>query len=267
MKLTRSSSRIGTYRLVSALVALTIAGISAHAETVLTVNGATIDSNVLEFYIQSRTNRPAAQATAEERDTLTKELTDIYILATQEEAERLAQNPRISAQLELQRRGILAQAVANEFFANSTVTDEEIATEYAEQVKVAPTEQFKARHILVGTQAEALEIINELNNGADFIELAKSKSTGPSGPNGGDLGWFSPNQMVPEFSAAVQKLSDGSYTKEPVQTQYGWHVIMREASRQSEAPPLESSKPQITQAIKNRKFQEHLAKLRAEAKM
>ncbi|MDH4049159.1 MAG: peptidylprolyl isomerase [Gammaproteobacteria bacterium] len=249
-----------------AVFALSVTGHLAHAETVTTVNGAAIESDVLDFYIQSRTNRPAAQATAEEREALTSELTDIFLLSTQESATSLEKEPQIRAQLELQRRGILAQAVAADFYSSVTVSQEEIAAEYANQVKLAPAQQFKARHILVETQGQAVEIITLLNGGADFQELARERSTGPSGPNGGELGWFSPDQMVAAFSDAVAKLEDGGYTKEPVQTQFGWHVILREESRSAEAPTLESAQTEITQYLQNVKFQAYLQSLRDDAK-
>ena len=127
----------------------------------------------------------------------------------------------------------------------------------------APAFQYKARHILLESQGAAVEVIGELDMGADFEETAKSRSTGPSGPNGGDLGWFSPNQMVASFSEAVQALEDGKYTVDPVQTEFGWHVILREESRAAEAPTLDSSREVIVQGIQQSKFQAYLEGLRA----
>ncbi|MGH8221803.1 MAG: peptidylprolyl isomerase, partial [Woeseiaceae bacterium] len=228
MKRIPMTVRPGRHFLASALLLAAQTLVPLQAEPATEVNGAAIDQSVLDLYIQSRTNRPAAEATDQERELLTAELSDIYLLSTQESAARLAREPRISAQIELQRRGILAQAVAAEFYSTSSVTDKEIADEYAAQIEMAPAQQFKARHILVETQGEATEIIGLLNNGAVFEELAKERSTGPSGPSGGDLGWFSPDQMVPSFSQAVAGLEDGAYSTEPVQTQFGWHVVLRE---------------------------------------
>lgn len=250
---------------LSAAVLLAAVG-SANGEVIATVNGAAIDSAVLDFYIQSRTNRPASQSTAQERETLTAELTDIFLLSTQESAAKHEKSPVIQAQLELQRRGLLAQAVANEFYSGLTVSEDEIAKEYADQAAQAPTEQYKARHILVETQGEAAEIITLLDGGADFIELATARSSGPSGPNGGELGWFSPDQMVKPFADAVANLENGQYTKQPVQTQFGWHVILREESRATEAPTLESARENITQYLQNQKFQAYLQQLRDTAK-
>jgi len=238
---------------------------SASAETIFTVNGADVDSAVVDLYFQSRLAQQGGQATPEQREALMGELRDIYILATQKEAEAMAKDQQIAAQLDLQKHSILAQAVASAYFESIDVTEEEILAEYGEQMEQAPPLQFKARHILVPSQGEAVAIIGELDDGADFQELAKEKSTGPSGPNGGDLGWFSPNQMVAPFSNAVQTMEDGAYSAEPVQTQFGWHVILREESRETTPPTFDSVREQIKTAVQQKKFQAHLATLRAAA--
>jgi peptidyl-prolyl cis-trans isomerase C len=243
-----------------------IAGTAINAEPVKTVNGTAIDSAVLDVYMQNRINKTLSQATPEEREALTAELTDIYLLSTQDSAADLEDDPKVAAQIELQTRGVLAQAVATKFFAENTISEEEVVAEYSEQVKMAPPLQYKARHILVPTQGVAADLIKQLDDGANFEELAKDKSTGPSAPNGGDLGWFAPNQMVAEFSDSVAALDDGAYTKEPVQTEFGWHVILREDSRESEPPPLDSVRDAITQSVQQKKFQAHLENLRAGAK-
>ena len=169
----------------------------------------------------------------------------------------------MKARIELQTRALLAQAVASDFIANNPATDEEMQALYEEQVGLSPPQEFKARHILVETQGEAADIIAQLDDGADFAELAKEKSTGPSGPSGGDLGWFPPDRMVAEFSQAVQALTDGAYSKSPVQTQFGWHVILREDSRESTPPPFESVRDALKQSVEGQKLQDYLQSLRS----
>lgn len=251
--------------IAAAGVAALAASAASTAETIKTVNGAEIDSAVLDVYMQNRVNKPLEQVTPEERQALTDELTDIYLLSTQESAEELAEDPKVAAQLELQKRGVLAQAAAEQFLAQHQPTEAEIQQEYEEQVKLAPTQQYKARHILVETQAAAQDVIKQLDEGADFEDLAKESSTGPSSESGGDLGWFSPNQMVKPFSDAVAQLEDGNYTKEPVQTEFGWHVILREESRSTEPPTLASVRDALTQSVQQKKFQAHIEELREEA--
>jgi len=235
---------------------------SVTAETVKLVAGEAMDSSVLDFYMQSRTQRSAEQVTAEEREILLAELDDIYLLSSEQVGGEVAVRLEIKAQLELQRRGLIAQVVAGEFFSNVQVSEEEILAEYETQAAIAPPLQFKARHILLESQGEANTVIAELDIGGNFEDLAKTRSKGPSGPDGGDLGWFSPSQMVKPFSDAVQALEDGKYTTTPVQTDFGWHVILREGSRAVEAPTLDSVREAIVSNLQQKKFTQYLAELR-----
>lgn len=263
MNISKRSGRSGT--IVALAVSALLAGpTTVFAETALTVNGIDVDSTVVNMYLESRIQKPAEQATAEEREVVIQELTDIYILTTQPSAKALEADPRVKAQIELQGRAVLAQAVATEFFNSNPATDEEILAEYQIQITSAPTLQFKARHILVETQAAASDLIVQLNDGADFAELATEHSTGPTGANGGDLGWFSPDQMVAAFSDAVAALEDGAYTAEPVQTQFGWHVILREESRDNQPPTLESVRDVLKQRVEQTKFQSYIENLRSD---
>ena len=265
MTFTSRSGPAAKYLLAASLATLVISISPAQAETVATINGTAIDSAVVDMYIQSRTNRPAAQASPQERETLFAELKDIYILSTQDGAEEFLNESDVRAQLELQRVSIVAQKVAGQFYEEATASEEEIQAEYEKQVALAPGEQYKARHILVESQGAAVALIEQLLDGADFEELAKEHSTGPSGPSGGDLGWFSPDQMVAPFSQAVARLEDGRFTTDPVQTQFGWHVILREDSRPAEPPTLESARENLTRKIQSDKFQAYLAEIRTES--
>lgn len=265
MAISHSSSKSGTILALAAFGAFSVTlPYVANAEAVASVNGVDIDDSLVDFYLESRTQKPAVEATPAERDTVIQELTDIYLLTTQPIADKLAESERVKAQIELQGRGILAQAVAQDFFSKNQASEEEILADYEAQMKAAPPQQFKARHILVETQSAASDLIAQLQEGADFQELAKAHSTGPSGPSGGDLGWFSPEQMVKPFSDAVATMGDGDLTTEPVQTQFGWHVILREESRENVPPTLESVRDTIKQRVEQTKFQGYLEKLRAD---
>lgn len=243
-------------------VALLAASIAAHAETEVTVNGVDVDRAVVDAYIETRTQQPASQATPEQRAQWIEELTDLYLLTTQARVDELVADPKVKAQLELQKRGFLAQVAAGDFLERNAATEEEILAEYAAQIESSPDEQYKARHILVETQSAAVDLIGELNEGADFEALAKEHSTGPSGPNGGDLGWFASNQMVKPFADAVAALENGKYTSSPVQTQFGWHVILREDSRDAEPPTLDAVRDVLKQRVEQRKLQLYLEQLR-----
>lgn len=260
------SRRTGTRLAATALLTgLVLVGGHAGAQAVSTINGTAIDSSVLDYYIESRTQRPAAQVTAEERATLLAELEDVYLLATQPGAVEMRDSTEIQAQLELSQISLLAQTYATEYITNMEISEEDILAEYEQQAGLAAPVQYKARHILVESQGEAQAIIVELDGGADFATLAQEKSTGPSGPNGGDLGWFSPEQMVAPFSQAVAAMEDGAYSSRPVQTDFGWHVILREESRASEPPPLDSVRDRVRQAIQQKRFQAYLEQIRFSA--
>ncbi len=241
------------------------AGGLAEAETVATVNGTSIDSTVLEVYIQSRVQNPGTVVNDEQRASMLDQLKDVYILSTQDAVTELEKDPIISARLQLQKTGVLAQAYIDHFIANLTISEQEITTTYAEQIKLAPTKQYKARHILVATQGEAVEIVEALIAGANFSELAKERSSDTSASSGGELDWFVSNQMVQPFSEAVMRLQDGRYTTDPVQSEFGWHVILREGSRDAEPPPLDSVREQIFAALQTQKLQDHIADLRTKA--
>ena len=250
-----SVTRMATFAGTIALIAS--GTVWAQADT-----GVSIDPNVFNMYLESRIQKPVEQASPEEVATVRDELADIYLLSSEPRAEELKQSPRLQAQLELQTRAMLAQAVAGDFLTQNPASEEEMRTLYDEQIKLAPPQEFKARHILVETQGEALELITELDGGADFAELASTKSTGPSASSGGDLGWFPPDRMVPEFSAAVQTLGDGEFTKIPVQTQFGWHVILREESRESPPPPYDSVTEVLKQQVEQQKLRDYMSGLR-----
>ncbi|MCF4099493.1 peptidylprolyl isomerase [Maritalea mediterranea] len=156
------------------------------------------------------------------------------------------------------RRAYLEEDVA------ASISEEEIKAEYdAIFEDFQGNEQLRARHILVETEDAAQAIVDELNGGADFAELAKEKSTGPSGAQGGDLGYFSQGDMVPEFFNAANALETGNISG-PVQSQFGWHVIKLEDRKAAEPPAFEQVRPQVRQRVLAKKIEEIVAKQKAE---
>lgn len=181
-------------------------------------------------------------------------LLDIKVLALAAEEAGLAEEPNFKAQMSFNR----ARTLHNNFFqsnALNAIKAEELKARYDTEVKNFPAQpEIRARHILVKTEAEAKAVVVELDGGADFVELAKTKSTGPSGPQGGDLGYFGKGQMVPEFEAAAFALENGTYTKVPVKSQFGFHIIFKEDARDSEAPKFEQVEGQLRQALAREKY-------------
>ena len=171
---------------------------------------------------------------------------------------------RTQAILENERRALIAgemlQGVVEE-----AVTDEALQEAYdAQFANAEPTEEWNASHILVVSKEAAEGLIAELEGGADFAALAKEHSTGPSGPNGGELGWFSAGMMVPAFEAAVMALEVGAVS-EPVATQFGWHVVKLNDKRLQGPPPLEEVRDQLAEIIQGTAMEEAIAALMAAA--
>lgn len=196
-----------------------------------------------------------AQVPAEQRRAMIlNALLDIKVLALAAEKAGLAEEPNFQAQMNFNR----ARALHNNYFqsnALNAITEDEMKQRYEIEVKNFPSKkEIRARHILVKTEEEAKAVVVELDGGADFAELAKTKSTGPSGPQGGDLGYFGRGQMVPEFEAAAFDLENGSYTKVPVKSQFGFHVIFKEDARDSKPPTFEQVEGQVRQALAREKY-------------
>lgn len=157
-------------------------------------------------------------------------------------------------------RAILAnQAIVA--ITEGAATDEALQAAYeAAFADVEPATEFNASHILVETEEEALALIAELEDGADFAALAAERSTGPSGPNGGALGWFASGDMVQPFEAAVAEMEAGAIS-DPVQTQFGWHVIKLNETRLAEAPPLEAVRAELTEQVQRDAVDAKIAEL------
>ncbi len=156
--------------------------------------------------------------------------------------------------LENERRSLFAREALTEIAETVSVSDDEIEEAYeANFANFSPSTEFNASHILVESEEAAQEVLSELENGADFAELAKERSTGPTGPNGGNLGWFGLGQMVPEFENAVVALDRGQVGG-PVQTQFGWHVIVLMDVRESSPPALEDVRQQLREQVWQQKL-------------
>ncbi|MDD5274333.1 MAG: peptidylprolyl isomerase, partial [Methylovulum sp.] len=209
-----------------------------------------------------------AQGQTIPKEKLLEELIQRELLVQDAEQKQLDKSTEVAGRLEEARKSILTQAEIQNFMKANPVTDAEIKAEYDSKVGGTNTTEYKARHILVKTEAEAKKLIAELDKGADFAKLANKNSLdGKEAQNGGDLGWFVASQMVEPFSKAVVALEKGKYTKTPVQTQFGWHVILREDSRAQTPPPLEAVKEQLTPMLQRKKVQDMLETLRKQAKV
>lgn len=233
------------------------------ADVVATVNGAPITEQELDTYT---VNREAAQpGAALRRQTALNDLIKLEVVKQQAEKEGVDKRPDVRAELNWQRTNVLVNTLMRERMNDMSFSDKELKAEYKKQVAQLAKREYKARHILTKTHAQAEDIIKRLNNGTDFVKLSKRESTAPSAPQGGELGWFSPDTMVPPFAQAVEKLKKGEYTKQPVKTKFGWHVILLEDSRQVQPPAYAQVKDRLRNILISRALESYIDKLRAAA--
>jgi len=236
-------------------------------DAVASVNGTYISKASLaslESELAQRQQGQHGQPQSFPKEKLIEELVQRELLLQEAKQKKLDQTVEYTTQLETIKTSLLTQAAVQNFLKSSPITDADLEVEYNKNVGAAGTE-YKARHILVKSEEDAKAIIAELSAGADFTELAKTKSTGPSGPQGGDLGWFAAGQMVAPFSEAVIALEDNKFTLAPVKTQFGYHVILREGSRAQTPPPFESVKERIRPMLQRQKLQGFMEGLRQQA--
>ena len=194
-------------------------------------------------------------------------LIDIKSLAQEAEKAKLDKDKVVARRIDFLRE----RALHNAYFeknAVSAITDADLKGRYDKEIAATPpVEEIHAKHILVKTKDEALAAIKELDAGKSFDEVAKEKSSGPSGPDGGDLGFFGPGQMVPPFEKAAFALQPGTYTKEPVETQFGWHVIEVLEKRRQEPPAFDQVKDQVRQVVMRERYIALVGKARGELKV
>jgi peptidyl-prolyl cis-trans isomerase C len=198
---------------------------------------------------------------------LLNNLIDTRLAAAAARKEGIDKKPDVVKRLKRNQDQILHQAYMSGRISDA-LTDERLRNSYETYLKTNPVgEEIRARHILVQTREQALEVIGRLNKGEDFIELAKSVSTGPSGKRGGDLGYFTRERMVPAFSKAAFGTRPGSFTEEPVKTQFGWHVIKVEDKRSQKPKLFEEVKAQLRERISKDLSASILQQLRKAAKV
>jgi peptidyl-prolyl cis-trans isomerase C len=199
------------------------------------------------------------------REQLLERLIEQKIVAAAARREGLLNRPDIRKRIEMVTESVLHE-IYIEARIQGAVTEARVRDAYQKSIALEPKrEEVHARHILVKTREAAVAIIVEVKGGADFAEVAKKKSTGPSARNGGDLGFFTSDQMVPPFSEAAFALKPGEVTAEPVQTQFGWHVIKVEGKRVAGASSFEESADKIRTEMRNKAYEEAVSALRAKA--
>jgi peptidyl-prolyl cis-trans isomerase C len=245
---------------------ITTAPVVDKADAVAVVNGQYISKAALADLEKEVSVRSHGQTFPKEK--LIEELIQRQLLLQDALQKQLDKSPEVSAQLENIKSTLLTQADLQSFLKANPVTDAELKAEYDSKVGGSNATEYKASHILVKTEDEAKKLIAELDKGAKFADLANKHSLdAKDSQNGGELGWFSAGQMVEPFSAAVAKLEKGKYSKEPVKTQFGYHIILREDSRAQTPPPFDAVKEQLKPFLERKKVQTMVEAMRKQAKV
>jgi len=257
----------------AAVLALSVAlalPLAAHAQNIAIVNGKPVPKARAEALLAQAT-KPGAQGAQPRTPELERQVRDEVVLREMfvQEAEKrgLAANPDYKAQMELARQSILIRQLFTDYQAKNPVTDAEVQAEYDKFKAQSGGTEYRARHILVEKEDEAPALIAQIKGGAKFEDLAKAKSkdTG-SGENGGDLDFANPGSYVPEFSQALTKLKKGEMTETPVKTQFGYHIIKLEDTREAQMPAIADVKPQIVQQLSQMKVAKFRDEIKAKAK-
>ncbi|MBB1093765.1 peptidylprolyl isomerase [Rhodopseudomonas palustris] len=234
---------------------------------IATVNDVQYPLDVFRVFYNERLQQSGGQNSPELQEQAFNEFLNLIVASQEGTALKLEKKREVQAALELQKMVILSTAALQTMAADVKPTDEELKTAYDQFVKQAKRTEYKARHILVDTEEKAKKLIKQLEKGKNFEELANEKSLGPTAEKGGDLGWFDLRQMVKPFADAVTQLKPGAYTIKPVQTQFGWHVILLEDTRMAEPPKFEDAKAQIEASVRRQKVVEKLGELRKAAQV
>lgn len=255
---------------LSSLVTAAVLGgaaLGASAQNLAVVNGKPVPKERVEILKQQieRSGRPVSP---EIEGQIKEEVIAREVFMQEASRLGLEASPEYKSQMELARQTVLIRELFEDFKRKNPVTDAEIKAEYDKFVAANQGQEYRASHILVPTENEAKAIIAALKKGGNFAEIAKKQSKDPgSGARGGDLDWANANSYVPEFTQAMIKLQKGSYTQTPVKSQFGYHVIRLDDTRQAELPKLEDVKPQVAQQLEQQKLIQFQESLRAKAKV
>ncbi len=235
--------------------------------TVATIDGEPLYASIFDAYSNARLQKPAADLSDTEREGLLEEMLQYQLMAAAAAEAGLTEEQGVAVDMELQRLQMLSRVFISRHLEENPASEGELQAAYEQNVERLSGPQYKARHILVDQESEATQIIEELQGEADFAQLAMDRSTGPSGPSGGDLGWFSADTMVTPFADAVRSMEVGTFSEQPVQTRFGWHVILLEDSEDQQPPGLDAVRADITTFVEQQKIEQLLDSLREAAEI
>ncbi len=256
--------------LLTAGLTLAVASASAQSpegdDIVAEINGEAVTQLELDQLIGQQTGGntelPAAQ-----RQQFLEEIINLVLLAQAGESEGMELGPDLQAQINNNRRRALAQAFVRNMAQADQISDDVLRERYDAEYGSGEAMEYRARHILVGEREQAEGLIRRIDEGEAFADLARQHSQDGSAPEGGDLGWFAPGDMVAPFADAVMALEAGQVTADPVETRFGWHVIQLDETRAAEVPAFEDVSGQLGMAIINERIQTRIEDLRSDARI
>ena len=247
--------------------ALSFSSMALHAQNVAIVNGKAVPKTRLNM-LAAQVERSGRSVTPDMEQQLREEVIMREIFMQEAEKQGLEASDDYKIQLEIAKQSILIRELFTQYQKTNPVSDADIKAEYDKFVAGNSGKEYRARHILVEKEEQAKAIIASLKKGVKFEDIAKKQSKDPgSGANGGDLDWANPNSFVKEFSQAMVELKKGQVTDKPVKTQFGFHIIRLDDTRESPVPKFDEVKAQIAQQMQQGKLAEYQQGLREKAKI
>ena len=240
-------------RLLLALIA--VVAMPAFAQNLAVVNGKAIAKSRGDALAQQVISSGQQPDSPKLREMVKNELIAQEVMMQEAIKRGFDKDATVKQQLDAARQSIVIQAMATDYVGKNPVSDADVKAEYDRYKAQAGDKEYRIRHILLATEAEAKAVIVKLKGGAKFEELAKTSKDSGTAASGGDLDWATPSSFPQSFSDGFVKLAKGALTDTPVQTQNGWHVIKLDDTRVAKVPSLEEVKPQITNSLRQKKLQ------------
>jgi peptidyl-prolyl cis-trans isomerase C len=240
---------------------------ATESSVLVAVNGEEITKDAFAVYFNQASRGKAPQALQGQTTALLNDMVNTVLLRQQAEKEGLLKQPGVEVYLQLMRDEYLSKLAINHYLEQHPISEEALKKVYDERYANGPGLEYRPRHILVASEAEAQGVIDQLAKQGDFAKLAAEKSSDASGKEGGELGWLTPEQVVPAFAEALVALKPGEYTKKPVQSPFGWHVIELQESRPAPQPPFDKLRGKLLNEQRSELLSQYIRGIREAAKV
>lgn len=258
--------KTGKFAALAIVGALAIQPAYAEDKSAAMVNGTSIPQARIDMRVKAAATQGQPDS-PELRKAIREDLINLEVMTQEAVKLGLNKNDEVVQELDLAKQSVLVRAFVLDYTKNHPISEDQLKQEYDKLKAKLGNKEFNARHILLATEDEAKAIIAQLGKKAKFEKLAEKSMDAGSAQNGGSLGWAVPSNFVPPFADALQNLQKGQYTKEPVQSQFGWHVIKLDDVRELKVPPFEELRPQLQQRLQQQAIQKAIIDLKAKAKI